>query len=187
MCAVPLCTWSGALDQGDGSALQAFSCSAYVFPGDWAAWSRPMSGHQPHGISTWQGPCPWPEGCCLSGISDAGFICGGIKPDRKCGGKADCPAASGIYIIFSLIVIFSCFDRIPAALASMVSSAFCPEAAAGGGAGYVVSRSIRYGISRGVFSNEAGLGTLAVLHGRRRIPRPMSRGCGPCLRCFLTR
>ena len=36
------------------------------------------------------------------------------------------PAASGIYIVFSLIVIFSCYDRIPGALASMVSSAFCP-------------------------------------------------------------
>ncbi len=75
------------------------------------------------------------------------------------------PAASGIYTVFSLIVILSCWDRIPGVLVSVFRSAFEPAAAVGGSAGYLVSRSMRYGVARGVFSNEAGLGTLAILHG----------------------
>lgn len=110
--------------------------------------------------------------------------CGGIG---RIGNVAEklMPAASGIYILFSVIVIFSCFDRIPGALASMVSSAFRPEAAAGGGAGFVVSRSIRYGISRGVFSNEAGLGTLAVLHGPAENTTPHEQGMWAMFEVFF--
>lgn len=91
-------------------------------------------------------------------------ICGGIS---RIGGVAErlVPAASGIYILFSLIILISCVEAVPGAFFAMFESAFRPEAAAGGTAGYAVSRSVRYGISRGVFSNEAGLGTLAVLHG----------------------
>ena len=58
----------------------------------------------------------------------------------------------------------------------MVSSAFCPEAAAGGGAGYVVSRSIRYGISRGVFSNEAGLGSAGIAAASADASSPVQQG-----------
>lgn len=110
--------------------------------------------------------------------------CGGI---RRIGNVAEklMPAASGIYILFSLIVIISCFDRIPGALALMLSSAFSPRAAAGGGAGYMVSRSIRYGISRGVFTNEAGLGTLAVLHGPARNTTPHEQGMWAMFEVFF--
>lgn len=111
-------------------------------------------------------------------------ICGGIK---RIGNVAEklMPAASIIYIFFSMIVILSCFERIPGALAAMMSSAFRPEAAAGGGAGYVVSRSIRYGISRGVFSNEAGLGTLAVLHGPAENTTPHEQGMWAMFEVFF--
>lgn len=111
-------------------------------------------------------------------------ICGGIK---RIGNVAEklMPAASAIYIIFSVIVILSCVERIPGVLAAMMSSAFCPGAAAGGGAGYVVSRSIRYGISRGVFSNEAGLGTLAVLHGPAENTTPHEQGMWAMFEVFF--
>ena len=75
------------------------------------------------------------------------------------------PAASGIYLFFSLAVILANWERLPGAAVSIVRSAFSLPAASGGVAGFLVSRSLRSGISRGVFSNEAGLGTLAILHG----------------------
>lgn len=111
-------------------------------------------------------------------------ICGGI---RRIGNVAEklVPAASGIYILFSMIVLLSCLDRIPGALSAMVSSAFRPEAAAGGTGGYVISRSIRYGISRGVFSNEAGLGTLAVLHGPAEETTPHEQGMWAMFEVFF--
>ena len=100
---------------------------------------------------------------------------GGI---RRIGNVAEklVPAASGIYIAFSMIVILSCLEQIPGALASMVCSAFRPEAAAGGTAGYVISRSVRYGISRGVFSNEAGLGTGSIAHACADTDEPVHQG-----------
>lgn len=91
-------------------------------------------------------------------------IAGGTKRIAAVSGKL-MPAASGIYILFSLAVILSWYDRLPGVFAAILKSAFEPAAAAGGAAGYLVSRSLRYGVSRGVFSNEAGLGTLAILHG----------------------
>ena len=82
-------------------------------------------------------------------------------------------------------MIFSRFDRIPWALRTILSHAFCPEAAAGGAAGYAISRSLRYGISRGVFSNEAGLGTLAVLHGPAEGASPHSQGMWAMFEVFF--
>lgn len=131
---------------------------------------------------TWQIPA-LTGGLVFTGILML-VIWGGIS---RIGNVAEklMPAASGIYIVFSLIVIISCFDKIPGALASIFSSALNPRAAAGGGAGYVVSRSIRYGISRGVFSNEAGLGTLAVLHGPARNTTPHEQGMWAMFEVFF--
>ena len=90
-------------------------------------------------------------------------IAGGPRRIAAVPGKL-MPAAAGIYILFSVTVILSWYDRLPEVFSSIFQSAFQPDAAAGGAAGFLVSRSLRYGVSRGVFSNEAGLGTLAVLH-----------------------
>lgn len=111
-------------------------------------------------------------------------ICGGI---RRIGSVAErlVPAASGIYIIFSLIVVISCIEAVPGVFAAMFKSAFRFESAAGGTAGYIISRSIRYGISRGVFSNEAGLGTLAVLHGPAENTTPHEQGMWAMFEVFF--
>lgn len=111
-------------------------------------------------------------------------ICGGIS---RIGTVAErlVPAASGIYIVFSLLVIISCIDAVPGAFAAMLQSAFQPEAAAGGTAGYAINRSMRYGISRGVFSNEAGLGTLAVLHGPAENTTPHEQGMWAMFEVFF--
>ncbi len=111
-------------------------------------------------------------------------ICGGIG---RIGSVAEMlvPAASGIYIVFSLVVIFSCYDRLPATFAAIFRSAFSPSAAVGGAAGYGISRSLRYGMARGVFSNEAGLGTLAILHGAAEDPAPEKQGMWAMFEVFF--
>lgn len=111
-------------------------------------------------------------------------ICGGIG---RIGNVAEklMPAASGIYIVFSLVVILSCAERLPQALAAVISGAFTPSAAVGGAAGYGISRSLRYGMARGVFSNEAGLGTLAVLHGAAEDTTPQKQGMWAMFEVFF--
>ena len=95
------------------------------------------------------------------------------------------PVSAGIYILFSGMVILSYWERIPAILGMVLQSAFTPEAAGGGIAGFLLSRSIRFGLSRGVFSNEAGLGSLAVLHGAAEDTTPEQQGMWAMFEVFF--
>lgn len=75
------------------------------------------------------------------------------------------PFSACLYMVLCGIVIFSCYDRVPGVFAEIVKEAFNVKSAAGGAAGYGMTKALSYGVARGVFSNEAGLGSLAVLHG----------------------
>lgn len=75
------------------------------------------------------------------------------------------PGMGAFYLLGTLLVIFNHIDRVPAGLVQIVVMAFCPQAVAGGVLGGVtvtVQQSLRRGISRGVFSNEAGLGAAGI-------------------------
>lgn len=111
-------------------------------------------------------------------------ILGGI---RRIGQVAEklVPMASAIYILFSLAVILSCWRQVPEALASVFRCAFLPRAAAGGAAGYGIGRAMRYGMARGVFSNEGGLGTLAILHGAAQDPSGETQGMWAMFEVFF--
>lgn len=95
------------------------------------------------------------------------------------------PLSAGIYMLFSLTVIVSCFDVLPRVMVNVFREAFQVQSAAGGTAGYLLSRSIRYGLSRGVFSNEAGLGSLAVLHGAAEHTTPEQQGMWAMFEVFF--
>lgn len=95
------------------------------------------------------------------------------------------PLSAGIYIIFSLVVILSCYDRVPMVIGQILRSALAPEALVGGVGGYGISRSLRYGIARGVFSNEAGLGSLATLHGATENTTPEEQGMWAMFEVFF--
>lgn len=95
------------------------------------------------------------------------------------------PFSAGIYILFSLVVIMSCYDQLPAIFASIWNSAWRPSSALSGAAGYGISKSLQYGISRGVFSNEAGLGSMAVLHGAAENTTPERQGMWAMFEVFF--
>lgn len=75
------------------------------------------------------------------------------------------PFSAGFYLLFSILVLVLCRRSLPGVLGGIFREAFRFKSAAGGAAGFTVSRAIRFGLARGVFSNEAGLGSMAVLHG----------------------
>ena len=94
----------------------------------------------------------------------AGFVfIGGIQRIGIVAGKI-VPIMALIYILLCLYVLFSFSDRIVDVFVYVVQDAFTPTAAKGGFAGATVMMAIRYGMSRGVFSNEAGLGTAPIAH-----------------------
>lgn len=95
------------------------------------------------------------------------------------------PLSAGIYFFFSVWVLVVCRRSIPGVLFQIVKEAWTPGAAGGGIAGFLFSRSVRFGMARGVFSNEAGLGTLAVLHGAAEDTTPEEQGMWAMFEVFF--
>lgn len=111
-------------------------------------------------------------------------ILGGIRRISRVSERL-MPVSAGIYVIFSLIVILSCWEYLPRIFADIFREAFRLESAGGGITGFLLSRSVRYGMSRGVFSNEAGLGSLAVLHGAAEDTTPEQQGMWAMFEVFF--
>lgn len=78
------------------------------------------------------------------------------------------PVMAGAYIIGALGILAVNVTEIPHAFAMILTYAFEPAPAMGGFAGATVAASIRYGIARGIFSNEAGLGSASIVHAQAR-------------------
>lgn len=86
------------------------------------------------------------------------------------------PVMAGLYVGGGILVLVLCREQLPRVLAQILTCAFCPAAVFGGGIGYTVTSAMRYGIARGVFTNEAGLGTSAIAHAAADVDRPVRQG-----------
>lgn len=75
------------------------------------------------------------------------------------------PFMTVFYVLGSCALLFVHHDRILPSLELIVNEAFCPHAATGGMLGFLLSAGVRQGFSKGIFSNEAGLGTAPIAHG----------------------
>jgi len=95
------------------------------------------------------------------------------------------PIMSLLYVVASLIIIIMHADRIPHVFALVLGYAFSPTAFTGGVAGFAVSRAIRFGIARGVFSNEAGLGSAPIAHSAAKTPHPVKQGTLAIVEVFI--
>ncbi|THB62591.1 MAG: sodium:alanine symporter family protein, partial [Spirochaetaceae bacterium] len=94
-------------------------------------------------------------------------ILGGIKRIGQTAEKV-VPFMAIVYILGSLIILALNFKAIPSAFGQIFYYAFNPMAATGGFAGSTVAMSIRFGIARGIFSNEAGLGAASIVHAQAK-------------------
>ena len=86
------------------------------------------------------------------------------------------PFMALIYILGSLVVLFLYIGDVPHMFQSVVSEAFSTKAAAGGAAGTVMKYAIRYGVARGLFSNEAGMGSTPHAHAMAHVKDPAIQG-----------
>ena len=86
------------------------------------------------------------------------------------------PLMSVIYVGCCLILLFRFADRIPQAVCLIVQSAFHPKAVLGASAGVTLKMALRMGIGRGVFTNEAGLGTTPIAAASARSGDPVRQG-----------
>lgn len=86
------------------------------------------------------------------------------------------PFMAVAYILGAIIILFIYSDQIQHVFLSIFEDAFSTEAAAGGAAGTVMKYAIRYGISRGLFSNEAGMGSTPHAHALANVKDPSIQG-----------
>lgn len=86
------------------------------------------------------------------------------------------PAMALLYLGSGIAVLAARASDLPQALHLIFTCALSPQAALGGGVGWTVAAALRYGTARGVFTNEAGLGTSAMAHGAARVDHPAIQG-----------
>ena len=125
----------------------------------------------------------WITGIVVAAL--VGFvILGGIKRIGDVAGKL-VPTMIVLYIGAGLLVLAINYAKIPAAFGTIFYHAFNPAAAAGGFAGAAVAAAIRFGVARGVFSNESGLGSAAIAHAAAKTNNPVRQGLIAMLGTFI--
>jgi AGCS family alanine or glycine:cation symporter len=95
------------------------------------------------------------------------------------------PFMAVAYVLVSLLILVLHAAEVPAAFTTIVTAAFSPEAATGGFAGATVWAAIRFGVARGIFSNEAGLGSAPIAHAAARTDQPVQQGMIAMLGTFI--
>ncbi len=95
------------------------------------------------------------------------------------------PIMAVAYIAMSLVVILLNISAVPAAIVTIVDSALTGSAAAGGFAGATVWAALRFGVARGIFSNEAGLGSAPIAHAAAKTDQPVQQGMIAMLGTFI--
>ncbi len=111
-------------------------------------------------------------------------IIGGIKRIGRVASKL-VPFMCVFYVGGALWVLLRHWQGIPGALALIFHDAFSGSAAVGGFAGAALSQAIRFGVARGVFSNEAGLGSAPIAHGAAQTREPVREGLVAMLGPFI--
>ena len=111
-------------------------------------------------------------------------LLGGIQRISQVAG-ALVPFMAALYILASIVVLAINANAIPAAFGLIFTHAFSPAAATGGFAGAAVWAAIRFGVARGVFSNEAGLGSAPIAHAAAKTKSPVSQGLVAMLGTFI--
>ncbi len=125
----------------------------------------------------------WVPGIIITVLVGAVLI-GGI---RRIAAVAETlvPTMVVIYLVFGLIYVFFNFAKIPGVFLIIFQHAFTPSAAMGGFIGAGVKQAIAAGISRGVLSNEAGLGSAPIAHGIAKVNHPVEQGVVGIFEVFI--
>ena len=125
----------------------------------------------------------WATGIVVASLVGV-VVIGGIRRIGEVAGKL-VPAMVVLYIGAALAVIPVNIAEVPSAFGLIFTHAFTPAAAPGGFAGAAVAAAVRFGVARGVFSNESGLGSAAIAHAAAQTRSPVRQGIIAMLGTFI--
>jgi len=123
-----------------------------------------------HALESSFGVQPGSTGLVMAALT-AAVILGGIKRIGNVAGVL-VPVMAVVYIVAGIVVLVLNYQAVPGALALILERAFTPTAATGGFAGAIVMQTIKMGVSRGLFSNESGLGSAPIVAAAARTRNP---------------
>ena len=127
---------------------------------------------------------PWITGIVLVVIA-AAVILGGMRRIASVNEKL-VPFMAVFFVGCSVVAMILNIGKVPAAFALIFREAFHFRAAAGGAAGYGIMAAMHYGFARGVFSNEAGLGSAPMAHAASSAKSPVQQGLWGMFEVFFT-
>ena len=130
------------------------------------------------------GITPYITGIVLTVIATA-VILGGMRRIASVNEKL-VPFMAMFYVVCSVLALIVNIEKVPAAFALIFKEAFNFKAAAGGTAGYGIMLAMHYGFSRGVFSNEAGLGSAPIAHAASSTKSSVQQGLWGMFEVFFT-
>ena len=111
--------------------------------------------------------------CIFGGAKRIGHVC-----------EVLAPFMGGAYILGGLLIIVLNISQVPGAIALILEAAFTPRAVTGGAVGSIFI-AMRYGCARGIFSNEAGVGSAAMVHCNATVQHPMEQAVWGPVEVFL--
>ncbi|MBP6876016.1 MAG: sodium:alanine symporter family protein [Candidatus Eisenbacteria bacterium] len=129
------------------------------------------------------GVSPWITGLVMS-VAVGAVTLGGLKRIAALVNYVT-PFMVTFYMLGGLVVILLNIGQLPGVLAQIVRLAFTPAAATGGFAGAGIMLAMRQGITRGVFSNEAGLGSAPMAHATAMTDHPVRQGLWGIFEVFV--
>lgn len=108
-------------------------------------------------------------------IFTALVVIGGLKRIASANEKI-VPFMSVFYIIGAVVIVCMNIDMVGPAFAAIFKGAFNMKAVSGGAGGFVIMQAVTWGFKRGVFSNEAGLGSSVMVHSSSNVKEPVTQG-----------
>ncbi|MEO6143759.1 MAG: sodium:alanine symporter family protein [Dermatophilaceae bacterium] len=138
-----------------------------------------ISGH----VSEVVGIPTWITGIFLT-VATGLVIVGGIKSIGKVTASF-VPIMIVFYVVAAIVILVINVEGIPTAISLIFSDAFTGTAAAGGFAGSVFIIALQYGVARGIFSNESGLGTAAIVAAAAETTHPVRQGLVSMTQTFI--
>ena len=120
----------------------------------------------------------------IMAVLAAMVLLGGIKRIAQVAGKL-VPFMALAYVCAGVVILIINFEQLPNAFELIFTHAFTPIAATGGFAGAAMWAAIRFGVARGIFSNEAGLGSAPIAHAAASTNSPVQQGSIAMLGTFI--
>lgn len=115
----------------------------------------------------------------ISGLFIMGLVgivtIGGIKRIGKVAARL-VPVMASLYVGAALLIVVLNIGALPGVIKMIISSAFHPAAATGGFGGATIVTALRWGVARGVYSNESGMGTTPIMHAPAKVDHPCRQG-----------